>query len=464
VVALVSNAGAAPDIVAASYQENAEAADAIGYGGLLLLLLRAYSLGGGTYTGIEAVSNGLQILREPRVETARRTMRYMAISLAVVSSGILLAYLLVGVQHEPGKTLNATLIEQVSAGWPGASAFVLVTLASEGALLFVAAQAGFLDGPRVLANMAVDSWVPRRFYQLSERLVTENGIVLMGGAALAMLFYTGGSVSMLVVLYSINVFLTFTLSQMGMCVHWWQVRTTEPRWKRRLAINGLGLLMTSGILAVTLALKFTAGGWVTVVLTSGFAAVCVVIRRHYDAAQLAVRRLDDVLTTVPVVPSEQGPITRDPSAPTAVMLVSGYNGLGIHALLAVPRLFGGHFKNVVFVSVGVIDSSRFKGSAEVGNLRASTEEGLQRYVRLARSGGLHAEYWYGIGTDAVEEMEKLCERVAQRFPLSVFFAGKLVFARENLLTRLLHNHAAHALQRRLQFKGLTAVVLPVRAL
>jgi hypothetical protein len=131
--------------------------------------------------------------------------------------------MLVGVEHVPHKTPTRS-DRRVSAAWPGAGAFLLLTLLSEGALLFVAAQAGFLDGPRVLANMAIDSWVPRRFYQLSERLVTENGIVLMGGAALAILLYTGGSVTMLVTLYSINVFLTFSLSQLGMCVHWWQER------------------------------------------------------------------------------------------------------------------------------------------------------------------------------------------------------------------------------------------------
>ena len=85
-------------------------------------------------------------------------------------------------------------------------------------------------------------------------------------------------------------------------------------------------------------------------------------------------------------------------------------------------------------------------------------------MQLAGCGGLHAEYWYGLGTDAIEEVEKLCERVAQTFPRAVFFAGKLVFAEENLLTRLLHNQAAHTLQRRLQFKGLQMVVLPVRAM
>jgi amino acid transporter len=463
-VGLATHARGAPALVAASYQESQRAAGAIGYGGLFLLLMRAYTLGGGTYTGIEAVSNGLQILREPRVQTAKRTMLYMALSLAAVSSGVLVSYMLLGVTRVPHQTLNAVLIEQVSATWPGAHAFVLVTLVSEGALLFVAAQAGFLDGPRVLANMAIDSWVPHRFQQLSDRLVTKNGIVLMGGAALGMLIYTGGSVGILVVLYSINVFLTFSLSQLGMCVHWWRTGTVERRWRRRLAVNGLGLLMTASILVATLTLKFAAGGWFTVLLTSSFIGACVWIRRHYDSARDAVRRLDDILTMVPIEPVGVALSRPDSQAPTAVFLVSGYNGLGIHALLAVPRLFGRHFKNAVFVSVGVVDSSRFKGTAEIEHLRAATEEELGKYVRLARSAGVHAEYRYAIGTDAVDELVRLCEEVARAFPRSVFFAGKLIFAEESVLTRLLHNQAARTLQRRLQFKGLQMVVLPVRAM
>ena len=99
---------------------------------------------------------------------------------------------------------------------------VVVTMLSEGILLVVAAQAGFIDGPRVLANMAVDSWVPRRFAALSDRLTTHNGIVLMGATSLAALLYTKGDVGTLVVMYSINVFLTFSLSMFGMLRHTWQ--------------------------------------------------------------------------------------------------------------------------------------------------------------------------------------------------------------------------------------------------
>src|SRR4029077_2624214 len=121
---------------------------------MLVLFLRAYSLGGGTYTGIEAVSNGLPVMREPRGRTARRTMLYMASSLAFTASGLLLCYLLWRVAPVAGKTLNAVLVQRLAEGFPGASAFVALTLFSEGTLLVVAAQAGFLDGPRVLANMA----------------------------------------------------------------------------------------------------------------------------------------------------------------------------------------------------------------------------------------------------------------------------------------------------------------------
>ena len=121
---------------------------------------------------------------------------------------------------------------------------MLVTLLSEAVLLFVAAQTGFLDGPRVLSNMALDRWFPTKFAMLTDRLVTQNGILLMGGAALVTMVLTNGSVKYLVVLYSINVFITFFLSQLGMVRHWWQVRGKEDHWEKKLFINGLGMTLT----------------------------------------------------------------------------------------------------------------------------------------------------------------------------------------------------------------------------
>jgi amino acid transporter len=465
---IFSHLDTAPAVIRASFRESEESLRNLGFLGMGLILLRAYSLGGGTYTGIEAVSNGLQILREPRVATGKRTMMYMAISLAFMASGLLLSYLLAEVEHRAGMTLNGSLTWSLVQSWqlgsiPVGFSFFFITMLSAGAILFVAAQTGFLGGPQVLANMALDSWVPRRFYQLSERLVTQNGVLLMGGAALAFLFYTHGDVRLLVVLYSINVFLTFSLSQLGMCRHWWEVREREPAWRKRLIVNGAGLVLTTGILIATVTLKFQAGGWVTVVVTSAVIGLCLYINRHYREAEKSLRRLDDVLLELPL---PDGPLpvpVRDTNAPTAVFFVNGYNGLGIHSVLAVPRLFGVHFKNFVFVGVGVIDSSRFKGREEIENLRRQTEESLEKYVTFIKRQGYYAEYWCAFGTDAIDELERLAHEVAKRFPRSVFFSGKLVFQQDQFLHKVLHNQAAFTLQRRLQFAGLQMVVLPVRA-
>src|SRR6185503_2870412 len=165
---------------------------------------------------------------------------------------LLLCYLLFQTRPVEGKTMNAVLLELVAGNWRLAGvnvgyAFVVVALLSEGALLFVAAQAGFLDGPRVMANMAVDSWLPHRFSALSERLTMRNGILLMGGTALAALIYTGGQVSKLVVMYAINVFVTFSLSNIAMSVFWVRHRKTDRDWARHLpahlAAAGLCLLI-----------------------------------------------------------------------------------------------------------------------------------------------------------------------------------------------------------------------------
>jgi amino acid transporter len=253
-------------LLPATVAETHGAVSQLGWFGVGVIVLRAFSLGGGTYTGIEAVSNGVGILREPRVDNGRKTMLYMATSLAFTAGGILLCYLLNQVQFESGKTLNASLWELLTRGWRiGAldvgPAIVTLTLVSEGALLFVAAQTGFLDGPRTLAAMSTDEWVPKRFKNLSERLVTQNGVLSMGLAAAAVLYYTKGAVTLLVVMYSINVFLTFTLSQLGMARHWLQVRKEVGHWRRRFVINSVGALVTGVILAVTTALKFREGGW-----------------------------------------------------------------------------------------------------------------------------------------------------------------------------------------------------------
>ena len=193
----------------------------LGMFGTFFIIMKAYSMGAGTFTGIEAVSNGMPILREPKQVTARKTMNLMAASLSFLVFGLLMGYSLYRVQVNPFKTLNAVLLEASTSGWSSfiGYPFVTLTLISEAALLFVAAQTGFLDGPRIMANMAADQWFPKRFASLSDRLVNRRGVVLMGFSAIALMLISRGKVSLLIVLYSINVFITFTLSQLVMVRH-----------------------------------------------------------------------------------------------------------------------------------------------------------------------------------------------------------------------------------------------------
>ncbi|HYP75336.1 MAG TPA: APC family permease [Polyangiaceae bacterium] len=463
---------------------------ALGTFGLLKLFVHAYSMGGGTYTGIEAVSNGVGMMREPRVRTAKRTMSLMAASLAITAGGILLAYLLVHAAPEPGKTMNAVLFERVAGSWQLGGlnlgrGFIIAALLSEGALLFVAAQAGFLDGPRVMANMAVDSWLPHRFAALSDRLSMRNGVMIMAGAALGALLYTDGDVSKLVVMYSINVFLTFSLSNLAMARFWLRHRTEHADWKRHLFAHLVALALCATILVITILEKFVEGGWLTLLVTAALVVACFAIKRHYGSVVRALRKLDSDLPSPPevedaralasepgdaIVPfaihrglmEHHGAGDPEPEKPVAILLVGGYSGLGRHSLLTLLRMFPNHFAGVVFLSVAVVDSESFKGADQLAALEARTRQNLLCYEHYARSLGLPAASMFSVGTEVAVEVEKSAQELSSRYPRALFVAGQLIFEEDTFWNRALHNETAFMVQKRLQRRGMPMIVVPVR--
>ena len=433
----------------------------LGLGGMALLFLRAFSMGGGTFTGIEAVSNGLQIMREPRVKNGKRTMVYLSVSLALTAGGILVCYLLLGVHPTAGKTLNAVLAGQVFGSWSFGNILALITIFAEGALLLVAAQTGFVDGPRVMANMAVDYWFPHRFASLSDRLTMQNGVVLMGGSAILLLIYSRGHISTLVVMYSINVFLTFSLSELGMSRFFIKNRRKEPHWKKHLPVHLTGLTVCLTILIVTILEKFARGGWLTLAITSVVIMLCYVIKGHYNRVRKGVRELDDMLVAIP----HSGAYNADPTDTkemTAIQLVSGYSGFGVHTFLSIIRGFPGLYKNFVFVSIAEVDAGAFKESESVSRLTSATKDALRKYVDMARRLGFPAESHFDTGIDVVQTASNLCESVAREFPKSTVFAGQTVFRRPGIINRILHNETAFAIQQELRWKGITTVILPIR--
>ena len=212
-----------------------------------------------------------------------------------------------------------------------------------------------------------------------------------------------------------------------------------------------------------LVLKFAEGAWVTMVITGSVVALCFVVRRHYDTVRGALRYLDDTLINVAFPPESHPPAKRDPKAPTAVLMVNGFNGIGVHSLLAIPRAFPGYFRNIVFVEVGIVDSSRFKGRDEIGNLDQAVKDDLEEYVHLVENLGFHGEYRYALATDPVPEIERLCHEVAREFPHATFFAARLILKKEGFFSRFLHNQTVAKVEKLLQRRGLRTVVLPLLA-
>jgi amino acid transporter len=435
---------------------------AIGIFGILAIILRAYSYGAGTYTGIEAVANGMQIMREPKVKTGKRTMGYMAISLALVSIGLFVCFLLWSVQPQVGKTLNSVLADLVFGGWAFGGLIAFLVILSEAILLLVAAQTGFIDGPRVMANMAVDSWLPRMFVNLSERLTFYNGIILIGGSAIVLFFFSGGSLAFLVVLYSINVFVTFSLSQYGMTRYFVRNRNKEPSWRKYASVHTIGFIVCTGILTLVVVEKFTSGGWLTLVITAGVVLVCYLIKGHYTKVVQGFHKFDDLLRNIPGIANYNAePL--NPKGKTAIQLVTGYNGFGVRTFFSILQNYPNLYENFIFVTVAVVDSGSFKGASEIEALEEATRKGAQQYVDLARNMGIAAEYRTETGVDVVDTAVELCEEIVRVYHDSTVYTGQIVFRHEHPFQKLLHNETAFAIQRRLQYKGITTVILPIRA-
>ena len=453
-----------PELVPQTLVETRALAGDLGWTGVAALLLLAYSQGGGTYTGLEAVSNNVNVLAEPRVHTGKVTMLYMALSLAFTAGGIIMLYLLWGARPVEGRTLNAVVFGSILASFEweswGAHAWLVIVLALEAGLLFVAANTGFLGGPAVLANMAADSWVPHKFRYLSTRLVTENGILMMGLAALGILLWTGGSVTLLVVLYSISVFLTFAVSLFGLC-RFWLISRGQRRWFARLALSAVGFAVCAGILVMLIVKKFNDGAWVAILIIVAIVGVCLLVRRHYDWTKAQIRKVDASFPDVPYG-SVAVPPALERDAPTACFLVGSSKGGGLHTLLRVQRIFPGHFRNFVFINARTVDTHSYGGKEALETMRTEAKATLAYFVDFCQSHGLAAKSYLAFGTDPVEEFESLCRKVQEDFPNTIFFTSRLVFEAENWFIRQLHNQAAMVLQRRLHLQGMQMMILPMQ--
>jgi len=455
------------ELVPHAVNETKEMSDIYGWVFILSLFLKAFSMGGGTYTGLEAVSNNVNTLSEPRVKTAKLTMFLVAISLAFMAAGIITTYLLWGVSKVDGQTLNATTFYAITDDWmigdfAVGNFIVPIILMLEAGLLLVAANAGFLAGPVVVGNMASDEWMPKSFSSLSSRLVVKNGILFMAIAAIVTLLITGGSVHILVVLYSINVFITFSMSLLGLSIYWVRHRKRKPKWRRKLFISLIGFIVCAGILLITIFEKFYEGGWVTLLITSIFIGIGLFIKSMYRKLKMRLMQKEMQFYCYNVSSEVSVMNEVDKSAQTAAIIVDQTFGSGMNCLLEIKKLFPGIFKNFIFVTVGEVDSNTFSEEKKWRDMRRRTKITLRKYRDYCHANGRFAKSYVGYGTDAVEKLTQLTQRVAKDYPNVVFFGTKFIFDNENILTQLLFNHVPYIMQRRLHVKGLNMVILPMK--
>lgn len=267
--------GDLPEYTAPAAWRTTDGAQALG----LLLILRAFSSGSVALTGTEAVSNGVPAFKPPEARHAQTVLIAMGASFVSIFLGISFLAGRLGILPDP--TEHETVISQLARALVGHGPYLYLVQLSTSLLLVLAANTAFADFPRLASILARDRFLPRLFAFRGDRLAFTGGIVLLASLAAILIVAFGGSVTNLIPLYTVGVFVAFTLSQTGMVRHWWRRKREERRWGLRAAINGLGAV-TTGIVAVEVAAsKFLLGAWMVLVLVPVLIVVMWGIHRHY---------------------------------------------------------------------------------------------------------------------------------------------------------------------------------------
>jgi amino acid transporter len=257
----------------------------------LFVVLRAFSSGGAALTGVEAISDGVPAFKPPEWRNARSTLGAAVIIFASLFLGI--SYLSSVIHVIPDPSEQQTVLSLLTRHIAG-DGFVLITVQIATALILaLAANTSFADFPRLASFLARDSFMPRQFAYRGERLAFTTGIIALSLLAVLLLVAFGASVTALIPLYTLGVFIAFTLSQGGMVVRWWRRR--EPSWRRGIAVNGIGALTTLAIAFIVGFTKFLSGAWMVVLMMPILIAIMLAIRSHYRTvdADMAIERIPE---------------------------------------------------------------------------------------------------------------------------------------------------------------------------
>ncbi len=251
----------------------------------IFLILKSFAAGCSAMTGVEAISNGVPAFKKPEARNAAATLTWMAITLGTLFIGITLLAMSYHIEANPSgnPTVIAQIASQVFNGplffmYP---VFILATLL----ILTLAANTSYSDFPRLASLLARDDFLPHQFAFRGDRLAFSIGIIFLAALAGLLLIAFKGNTASLINLYAVGVFMSFTLSQSGMVLHWWRLRREHKGWQRSLLINGLGAFTTLVVAVVIATTKFLEGAWIVVVLIPLLVAMFLAISRHYQRVE-----------------------------------------------------------------------------------------------------------------------------------------------------------------------------------
>jgi amino acid transporter len=262
----------------------------------VLLLLKAFAGGSVALTGVEAIANGVPAFKPPEAKNAANTMTIMAVLLGILFIGLTVVAINFGLRPtgEGGPSIVALAARSV---FGEGSALSVLFSTSTALILFLAANTSFNAFPRLAAILAEDGYMPRQFAFRGDRLAYSWGIVLLAAVAFGLLWAFGGDTHALIPLYSVGVFLCFTLSQTGMVRHWLRVR--EPGWRWRLAINAAGAVLTAVVLGIVVFEKFADGAYLVVILVPVLVGMMLFITHQYARSKRELRVRPDTIVRPP---------------------------------------------------------------------------------------------------------------------------------------------------------------------
>jgi amino acid transporter len=248
----------------------------------IFIILRSFATGCSAMTGVEAISNGIPIFRKPKTRNAAITLTWMALILGSLFLGITLLAMTYGVEAEPSgnPTVIAKIAQDVFSG-PLIFLFPIFQLSVLG-ILTLSAETSYAGFPRLAFLLARDGYLPKQFSLRGDRLAFSVGVIALTVLAGVLLIIFKGNTNALINLFAVGVFIAFTLSQAGMVVHWWHLRTQERHWLRSLLINGVGAVATGLVALVVASTKFLEGAWIVVVLIPLLVLLFTGISHHYE--------------------------------------------------------------------------------------------------------------------------------------------------------------------------------------